>query len=107
MMDDSMSDDAHAIDIGSFDPEYLSVCVRFTQSHGIMPTSNWRHQNISIPLDGPMRPIQPFNQHHDTEVDHLDLGPNLFDDRHMEQYGSDTTAGSNYAHVNNGSYSDL
>lgn len=107
MMDDSVSENAHAVDIGSLDPEYLSVCVRFAQSHGILPTSLWRQQNISIPLDGPMRPIQPFNQQHSTEGDHLDLGPNQFDDRHMEQYGSNTTASLNYAQVNDGKYSDL
>ena len=106
-MDESVPYHAHAIDIGSLDPEYLSVCVRFAQSHGILPTSSWHQQNISTSLDGPIRPIQPSDQHHSTEVDHLDLDPNLFDDHHMEQYGSNTTASSNYAQVNHGKYSDL
>lgn len=44
----SMSDGIHSVDVRSLDPEYLSACVLFAQSHGIYPSSSARHPDNDI-----------------------------------------------------------
>ena len=69
--------ESDSIDIGSFDIEYLTTCVRFAQSHGIFPTPQG-HQHDSTFLHGsPSALPQPLNQDQGTSFDPQNLDPNL------------------------------
>ena len=86
------SDSTQAIDIGSFDIEYLTTCVRFAQSHGIFPTSEGSQLDTSFSSGRPSAPPGPLDQDQGTIFDTQNLDPNLVDDAYQNPLISNTSA---------------
>lgn len=86
------SDSAQAIDIGSFDIEYLATCVRFAQSHGIFPTSQGSQLDTSFSSGSPSAPPQPLDQDQGIIFDTHNLDPNLVDNAYPDPLIGNTSA---------------
>ena len=59
-------------DVRSLDSTYLSLCVRFAQSHGIYPASSALHPDTSMVYDEPCSLPHPRNQDTGSVSDHQD-----------------------------------
>ena len=86
------SDSPQAIDIGSFDIEYLATCVRFAQSHGIFPISQGSQLDTSFSYGSPSAPPQPLDQDQGAFFDTQNLDPNLVDDAYQAPLIGNTSA---------------
>ena len=97
-----MSDLNHDIDLGSLESDYLHFCVRFTQKHGMHPTSSGQYPDISLLDDSPCPLLNPGYQKTNFALNHQDTdpsessgqypGPNVsstFEDTYYPQHGYD------------------
>ena len=97
-----MSDLNHDIDLGSLESDYIHFCVRFTQKHGLHPTSSGQYPDISLLDDSPCPLLNPGYQKTNFALNHQDTdpsessgqcpGPNVsstFADTYYPQHGYD------------------
>lgn len=92
----SMSDGIHSVDVRSLDPEYLSACVLFAQSHGIYPSSSARHPDNNIASNSLNALPEGDYQSTDLAVDHQDPNRWPFSTHDHTLYTSNTFADTSY-----------
>lgn len=92
------------VDIGSFDPDYLAVCVRFAQTHGVTPSVS--HSDTNIVCDNPRALQTPHYQETGHAVDHQGLEPSPSNGGYPSSYTGSTLAATSYPQHNHGHYLD-
>ncbi len=90
------------IDIGSFDPDYLAVCVRFAQTHGV--TASVSHSDTNIACDS-SRALQTSRyQKTSNAVDYQGPQPGPSNGGYPNSYTDSTLADTSYPQHNHGHY---